>query len=115
MAVVRFTNHLRRYFADLREVEVSGDTVAQVVQELDQRFPGIKGYLCDDQGRLRRHVNIFIGEDRVDDRDHLSDPLQPASQIYILQALSGGCGSAGSVLGRQVVQPVVDPLPQPQR
>ncbi len=86
MPMVRFTNHLRRYFADLREVEVPGQSVAEVVDELERLFPGLRGYLLDETGTLRRHVNVFVGEERAG----LSDPLNPDSEIYIIQALSGG-------------------------
>jgi hypothetical protein len=46
--------------------------------------------VLDDQGRLRQHVNIFIDGVMIKDRNHLSDPFQENSEIYIMQALSGG-------------------------
>ena len=52
--------------------------------------PGFAFYVCDERGRLRQHVNIFVEEERVVDRRALSDPVEPESRVFILQALSGG-------------------------
>jgi sulfur-carrier protein len=91
MAQIRFTSHLKRFFPDLRSGdEIDGQTVAEVVTALDRRYPGIAAYLVDERGSLRKHVNIFIGEHLVHDRETLSDPLSENAQIYIMQALSGG-------------------------
>jgi hypothetical protein len=64
--------------------------VADVVRAVEARAPGFAFYVCDERGRLRQHVNIFVGEDRVRDRATLSDPVEPGSRVLILQALSGG-------------------------
>ena len=50
----------------------------------------LRSYILDDQGRLRRHVNVFVGGQMVADRLALSDPVGPRDEIYVLQALSGG-------------------------
>lgn len=60
---------------------------------LDEVFAGnarLRGYVLDDQGRLRANVAIFIDGRRSRDRVLLDDPLRPDSHIYVLQALSGG-------------------------
>ncbi len=92
MATVRFTRHLTTFFPqlDIGPMSVPASTVAALVQELERLAPGLAFYLCDELGRLRPHVNIFIGDERVRDRKNLSDPLQPQSEVTILQALSGG-------------------------
>jgi hypothetical protein len=90
MPRVSFTRHLLRFFPDLREGDVPGGTVAEVVAELDRRHPGLASYLVDDRGALRKHVNIFVGEEMVRDRERLSDPLSPDAQVFVMQALSGG-------------------------
>lgn len=90
MATVQFTRHLLRFFPDLSEVRVDAPTVADLVQALDRDHPGLAAYLVDDRGALRQHVNIFVGDARVRDREALSDPLKPDSQVFIIQALSGG-------------------------
>jgi molybdopterin synthase sulfur carrier subunit len=91
MATVKFTRHLQRFFPDLREIEeVEGQTVAAIVAALDARYPGLAGYILDDQGALRRHVNIFLGKELIHDRQQLQDPVATHDQLYIFQALSGG-------------------------
>ncbi len=90
MAHVSFTRHLVQFFPKLVEGEVPGATVRELVSELNRRHPGLGGYITDETGRLRRHVNIFVGEEPVGDRVTLSDALAPESRVFILQALSGG-------------------------
>jgi hypothetical protein len=81
---------LRRFFPALEEGRVGGETVAGVVRELDLRYPGLAGYLVDDRGALRKHVNIFVRGEPVADRNGLTDPTHPEDEVFILQALSGG-------------------------
>ncbi len=91
MAQVKFTRHLFRYFPTLENGrEVEGTTVADILANLDTHFPGLAAYVVDEHGVLRKHVNIFIGDDLIHDRQTLSDPVQEADQVYIFQALSGG-------------------------
>lgn len=96
MATVELTKHLFTFFPALegRRIEVEAATVADVIRELDRLAPGIAFYLCDERGRLRLHVNVFVGEERVRDRHRLSDPLAPDARVSIFQALSGGSGDA---------------------
>lgn len=92
MAKVSLTRHLYEFFPDLkgRELSVDGSTVAQVMQKLEQIAPGIGFYICDERGKLRTHVNIFVENERILDREKLSDRVGPDSRIFIMQALSGG-------------------------
>ncbi|MCC7491311.1 MAG: MoaD/ThiS family protein [Fimbriimonadaceae bacterium] len=69
---------------------VPGETVAAAVQALCDREPRLRGYLLDDQGQLRQHVELFVNGRRVRDRGRLTDPVGPTDQIHIFQALSGG-------------------------
>ncbi|HKI97005.1 MAG TPA: MoaD/ThiS family protein [bacterium] len=92
MAKVQLTRHLYAFFPQLegKELMVAGSTVADVVQGLEAIAPGFAFYVCDERGRLRTHVNIFVGEDRVADRARLTDRVQTDSRVFIMQALSGG-------------------------
>lgn len=90
MPRVKFTRHLQRFFPDLDEVEIAGETVAEVIAMLEARYPGLADYLIDDQGALRQHVNVFIGKDLIRDREHLQDPVTADDRLFIFQALSGG-------------------------
>ena len=92
MARVELTRHLFTFFPGLegRELAVEASTVAEVVQELEKIAPGFAFYVCDELGRLRRHVNIFVEDERVTDRRALTDRVGPGSRVLIMQALSGG-------------------------
>lgn len=92
MVHVELTRHLYTFFPDLegRALSVEASTVAEVLREMEKIAPGFSFYVCDERGRLRRHVNIFIGEERIADRDRLTDRVEPGSRVFILQALSGG-------------------------
>jgi molybdopterin converting factor small subunit len=70
-----------------REVEATGATLGAVLAELDRQFPGIRFRMIDEQDRMRRHVRFFVNGDQVFD---LSQPLRPADELVIVQALSGG-------------------------
>lgn len=92
MAKVELTRHLYAIFPHLegQELVVEGATVAEVVGAMDKLAPGFAFYVCDERGRLRLHVNIFIGQERVADRARLTDPVEADSRVTIMQALSGG-------------------------
>ena len=90
MPHVSFTRHLLRFFPTLVEGEVTGATVREVIDELERRYPGMAAFILDETGRLRRHVNVFVGDEPIADRDRLTDRLSPGDRVFILQALSGG-------------------------
>jgi sulfur-carrier protein len=92
MPRVELTRHLYAFFPHLRdqEIVVEASTVAEVVRAVDEIAPGFGFYVCDERGRLRTHVNVFIGDERVVDRERLTDRVGPDSRVFILQALSGG-------------------------
>jgi hypothetical protein len=90
MPHVKFTKNLQRFFPTLQDGVVEGQTVAQVVAALDKRYPGLAGYIVDERGTLRQHVNIFVGDSMVEDRQSLQDAVNENSRIFVFQALSGG-------------------------
>ncbi len=92
VAVVELTRHLHLFFPKLEGevIEVEAETVAEVLRELERIAPGISFYVCDERGRLRKHVNIFIGDERIADRERLTDRVGADTRVLIMQALSGG-------------------------
>jgi molybdopterin converting factor small subunit len=89
MPEVKFTQNLRRHLS-APPCEVSGSTVREALDQVFERNPQLRGYVLDDQGRLRKHVVIFVNGEMVEDRDRLTDPLKPTSEVIVMQALSGG-------------------------
>ncbi|QDU94342.1 MoaD/ThiS family protein [Lignipirellula cremea] len=86
---VSFTANLQRH-VDCSAAVVAGATVREALEAVFQERPSLRSYLLDDQQALRQHVMIFIDGRLLIDRTQLSDPVEPESEIYIMQALSGG-------------------------
>ncbi len=89
MATVRFTRNIQRHVS-CPTLDVAGGTLREVLENYFQTNEQARGYVLDDQGRLRQHMVIFVDGDQVHDRDNLNDPVAMGSVIDVLQALSGG-------------------------
>jgi molybdopterin synthase sulfur carrier subunit len=90
MPTVRFTSALQRFFPSLTTTTLQVDTIADLLHQLETHYPGLRDYLVDEQGVMRKHVNIYIGENLIQDRDRQTDRLQKNDEVLIFQALSGG-------------------------
>lgn len=90
MPTVKFTYALKKFFPGLKDTTANGNTLQAILREMESSYPGVSSYVLDDQGSLRKHVNIFIDGTMIKDRTALSDPFSANSEIYIMQALSGG-------------------------
>lgn len=85
--IVRIPTPLRSYTGQQAHVDATGATVDQVLLDLDRQFPGLRFRVVDEQGRLRRHMKIFVNADSVRD---LTTAVSPADELVLMQALSGG-------------------------
>ena len=90
MAIIKFTYALKRFYPDLNDLEVEVKNVNEVLEKIDIKYPGLKNYLVDDRGALRKHVNIFVDGELIFDREKMTDTLKTKSEVFIMQALSGG-------------------------
>ena len=90
MPKLNFTPALKRFFPDLVEDHFQGATVQELLENLEGKYPGINAYLRDETGQLRKHINIFIEDQLVQDRNELADTLKDTDEVLIFQALSGG-------------------------
>ncbi len=90
MPIIKFTQALKRFYPTLEPTNINATTLAEVLQILNDKHEGLRDYIVDDQGQLRKHVNIFIDGTLIKDRINLSDTFKPESEIFIMQALSGG-------------------------
>ena len=64
--------------------------MSELLADLDRQYPGLADYIVHENGTLRQHVNIFVGDRLLADRQQLSDSLQDVDAVSIMQALSGG-------------------------
>ncbi len=81
---------LRRFTSDDALVEVEADTINQILDEMDRRYPGFKNRLCEDDGRLRRFFNIYVDGEDVRFMDDLETKVPPGAEVSIIPAISGG-------------------------
>jgi hypothetical protein len=89
MPRVSFTPHLQR-FIDAPPREVTGTTVGEALAQVFADNPRLRGYVLDEHGAVRHHVTVFVDDRAILDRKRLSDPVRTETEIFILQALSGG-------------------------
>ncbi|MDO9496204.1 MAG: MoaD/ThiS family protein [Nocardioides sp.] len=88
---VRVPTILRTYTGGESEVTASGSNLAEVLDDLDSSYVGIKGRILDDNGALRRFVNVYVGNDDVRFLDDLATPTPDGTQISVIPAVAGGC------------------------
>lgn len=89
MPTVVFTENIQRHVKCPTET-VPGGTVREALEAVFAGNPKARGYVLDDRGAVRRHMVIFVDGDGVKDREGLSDAVRADSEIYVMQALSGG-------------------------
>jgi hypothetical protein len=89
MARVFFTPNLVRHIGNQNGTS-PGATVREVLDAHFKAKPLVRSYVLDDQGALRRHMNIVVCGAPIKDRIHLTDRVPEDGEIYVIQALSGG-------------------------
>ena len=89
MPRVAFTPQLQR-FLEAPPVTVDGATVREALERVFATNPRLRGYVLDEHGRVRTHVTVFVDDTPLVDRTTLMDAVGPNSEIFVLQALSGG-------------------------
>jgi molybdopterin synthase sulfur carrier subunit len=71
-------------------VQQRGDTVGQVVTELVQAYPGLRANLLDDQGKVRKFVNVYVNDEDIRFLSQLDTPVKEGDEVAILPAVAGG-------------------------
>ncbi|HEY9219150.1 MAG TPA: MoaD/ThiS family protein [Phenylobacterium sp.] len=89
MAKIAFTRHLEAV-GPSQPVDYAGETVGEVLAAVAADYPRLKGYVLDDQGRVRKHIAIFVDGALRPREKALGLPVGEASEVYVFQALSGG-------------------------
>lgn len=90
MPSVRIPTPLRKLTNDLEVVETSGSNINEVIENLDQAFPGLKDRICDENGNVRRFVNVFVNDEDIRFLEEKSTPVKESDEISIVPAIAGG-------------------------
>ena len=89
MVKVHFTSNLRRH-VDCPMVETAGVTVRDILDQAFAQNPRLGTYVLDDQGHVRKHMRILVDGKAIRDLEKQTDAVLPASEVWVMQALSGG-------------------------
>ena len=91
---VRVPTPLQKLTGDRAEVAATGSTVQELLANLEQQFPGILGRLCDEQGKLRRFVNVYVNEEDIRFLKQEATPVKDGDEVSIIPAIAGGAPTA---------------------
>ena len=87
---VRIPTPLRRFTGGAEEVSADGATVAALVEDLERSHPGLKVRICDEGGKVRRFVNIFVNGDDIRFLNNLETVIKAGDEVSIVPAIAGG-------------------------
>jgi molybdopterin synthase sulfur carrier subunit len=90
MAIVRIPTPLRKLTAGQEEVKATGATITAIIGSLETQYPGLKERICDDQGKMRRFVNIFKNDEDIRFLQNLDTPVGDNDELSIVPAIAGG-------------------------
>ena len=84
---VRIASPLRSYTNGAASAEASGSTIAEVLADLERRFPGMRFRMIDEQNRIRQHIRLFVNARAA---TTLAEPVQIGDEVHLICALTGG-------------------------
>lgn len=91
MAVnIKIPTPLRNLTGDIDKVTADGDTLAEIVEQLEQTYPGMRERMCEEDGELRRFVNVYVNGEDVRFMDGIKTALSDGDEISIVPAVAGG-------------------------
>lgn len=90
MATVRIPTPLRKLTEGNEEVSAAGATVGEVIANLEESYPGVRARIFDDDGNVRRFVNIFANDEDIRFLENLETPVKETDEVSIVPAIAGG-------------------------
>jgi len=90
MITVRIPTPLRKMTAGNSEIQATGENVKDLIDRLEEQFPGLKQRLCDEQGEIRRFVNIYVNEEDIRFMQGKESILKEGDVVSIVPAIAGG-------------------------
>jgi molybdopterin synthase sulfur carrier subunit len=91
MPSVRIPTPLRKLTSDKDEVNISAANIAQLIDEMESRYPGIKSRLCDESGNVRRFINLYVNNEDIRFLKGKDTALNEGDIVSIIPAIAGGC------------------------
>jgi len=91
MPSVRIPTPLRKLTSDKDEVNISAANIAQLIDEMESQYPGIKSRLCDESGNVRRFINLYVNNEDIRFLKGKETVLNEGDIVSIIPAIAGGC------------------------
>ena len=96
---VRIPTPLRKLTGNQSEIEIDGETVESLIGNMEASYPGIRDRLCDESGKVRRFINIYINEEDIRFLDGTDTAVKAGDRISIVPAIAGGTDGPGGLSG----------------
>ena len=90
MVKIKIPSQLRSQTGGFDEVQVEGSTVGQALESLVSQYPELKDRIYDESGKLRRYVNIYLGDEDIRFMDFLDTKLEQDAELSLVPAIAGG-------------------------
>jgi molybdopterin synthase sulfur carrier subunit len=90
MTTVRIPSPLRRYTNGQSKVQSNGSNVNELLENLEAQYPGLKSRLCDENGQIKRYVNVFINDEEIRTLQGSETPVADRDEVSIIPAMAGG-------------------------
>jgi molybdopterin synthase sulfur carrier subunit len=87
---VRIPTPLRKLTQNQEIVQIEGATIRDVINNLEQRYPGLKERICDEQNNIRRFVNVFVNDEDIRFLQEAETAVKPGDEVSIVPAIAGG-------------------------
>jgi molybdopterin synthase sulfur carrier subunit len=87
---VRVPVQLRALTNGEEVVSASGNSVLEIIEDIERKYPGVKDRICEPDGRVRRFVNIFVNEEDIRFLENLQTPISDKDEVSIIPAIAGG-------------------------
>ncbi len=93
---VRVPTPLQKLTQNKAEVKANGANIKELIEDLEKNFPGIKERICDDAGKIRRFINVYVNEEDIRFLQQDETSLKEGDEVSIIPAIAGGRGSSNS-------------------
>ena len=90
MPTIRIPTPLRKLTGERETIEAEGGTVGELLTAIDQTYPGLRERICDEQGQVRRFVNVYVNDEDIRFLEDQATPVKNTDEVSIVPAIAGG-------------------------